>query len=525
MATETPDKSKLTPFMRQWERAKSQYPDTLLLFRMGDFYELFGDDAKIVSKECELTLTARDKKNKGEDALPMCGVPHHAIERHIATLLGRGFRVAVCEQMEDAKYARGLVKREVVRVLSPGTVMEDAFLTGVGAATGNNYLAALSCNAKMTSFGLALIDVSTGEFLAGEIAGVESTVEPCETDDEIAQGTDVTPENAESGARFNRLREELLRFTPSEVLVPQKLRECPGFMEMLEGARAATTAFDAAGFDTPREKLLRHFKTMSLRGFGIEEQPLAQDAASLALDYLKESHLSALGHIRRITLLATDGWMILDNATRRNLELAQSMRDGSSKGTLLELLDETRTGAGARLLRKWILQPLLSKERIERRQDAVAELRDNLLLRRDCRSLLKSVGDIERLVARCVSGTGNARDLVSLKDALQTLPALKVALTEARAGALKNVDQHLDPAPDLLELLDRALAEDPPAILTDGGLIKEGYDEGLDQLRIDSREGKNWMAAHWKKLSAPAREFNSLKVSFNNVFRLLYRSH
>ena len=517
MATETPDKSKLTPFMRQWERAKSQYPDTLLLFRMGDFYELFGDDAKIVSKECELTLTARDKKNKGEDALPMCGVPHHAIERHIATLLGRGFRVAVCEQMEDAKYARGLVKREVVRVLSPGTVMEDAFLTGVGAATGNNYLAALSCNAKMTSFGLALIDVSTGEFLAGEIAGVDSTVEPCETDDEIAQGTDVTPENAESGARFNRLREELLRFTPSEVLVPQKLRECPGFMEMLEGARAATTAFDAAGFDTPREKLLRHFKTMSLRGFGIEEQPLAQDSASLALDYLKESHLSALGHIRRITLLATDGWMILDNATRRNLELAQSMRDGSSKGTLLELLDETRTGAGARLLRKWILQPLLSKERIERRQDAVAELRDNLLLRRDCRSLLKSVGDIERLVARCVSGTGNARDLVSLKDALQTLPALKVALTEAKAGALVNVDQHLDPAPDLLELLDRALAEDPPAILTDGGLIKEGYDEGLDQLRIDSREGKNWMAA--LEESERARTgINSLKVSFNNVF-------
>ena len=304
----------------------------------------------------------------------------------------------------------------------------------------------------------------------------------------------MTPENADNTARFSRLREELLRFTPSEVLVPQKLRECPGFMEMLEGARTSTTAFDAAGFDAPREKLLRHFKTMSLRGFGIEEQPLAQDAASLALDYLKESHLSALGHIRRITLLATDGWMILDNATRRNLELAQSMRDGSTKGTLLELLDETRTGAGARLLRKWILQPLLSKERIERRQDAVAELRDNLLLRRDARSLLKSVGDIERLVARCVSGTGNARDLVSLRDALQTLPALKVALTEAKAGALTNVDKHLDPAPDLLELLERSLADDPPAILTDGGLIREGYDEGLDGLRVDSREGKTWMA-------------------------------
>ena len=513
----TDSNAQTTPFMRQWQRAKSQYPDTLLLFRMGDFYELFDEDARIVSKECELTLTARDKKNKGEDAMPMCGVPHHAVERHIATLLGRGFRVAVCEQMEDAKYARGLVKREVVRVLSPGTVLEDAFLSGVGAATGNNYLAALGCDAKISRFGLALVDISTGEFLAGEIEGAAASNEPCETDDEVQTGTDVTPENAEPTSRFARLREELLRFTPAEILVPQKLRECPGFMQMLENLHLRTTAFDASGFDAPRDKLLRHFKTMSLRGFGIEEQPLAQDSASLALDYLKESHLFALGHLRRITLLATDGWMILDNATRRNLELAQSMRDGSARGTLLELLDETRTGAGARLLRKWILQPLLSKERIERRQDAVSELRDNLLLRRDCRDLLKSVGDIERLVSRSVSGMGNARDLVALKGALQTLPALKLALQNVQAGALRNVDQHLDPAPDLLELLERALAEDPPAILTDGGLIRESYDEGLDKLRLDSREGKNWMAA-LEETERARTGIQSLKVSFNNVF-------
>ena len=209
--------------------------------------------------------------------------------------------------------------------------------------------------------------------------------------------------------------------------------------------------------------------------------------------------------------------MILDNATRRNLELAQSMRDGSSRGTLLELLDETRTGAGARLLRKWILQPLLSRERIERRQDAVAELRDNLLLRRDCRDLLKSVGDIERLVSRSVSGMGNARDLVALKGALQILPALRVALTEARAGALVNVDGHLDPAPDLLELLERALADDPPALLTDGGLIRQGYDAGLDELRVASRDGKNWMAA-LEETERARTGIASLKVSYNSVF-------
>ncbi len=500
--------------MRQWERAKAQHPDTLLLFRMGDFYELFGDDAKIVARECEITLTARHKDKP--DPIPMCGVPYHSVERHIVTLLSRGYRVAVCDQVEDPKYARGLVKREVVRVLSPGTVMEDAFLSGVGAATGNNFLAALSTDAKMTRFGLALLDISTGEFLAGEIEGQLNSAEPCEVETEEG-GEDVTPEHAENLFRFAKLREELLRFSPAEILVPQKLRECPGFVQMLTDLRLRTTAFDAAGFDAPRDKLIAHFKVMSLRGFGLEELPLAQASASLALDYLKQSHLGALGHLRRITLLATDGWMILDNATRRNLELAQSIRDGSQKGTLLELLDETKTGAGSRLLRKWILQPLLAKERIERRLDAVAELRDNLLLRRDCRDLLKGIGDIERLVSRSVAGTGNARDLVALQGALQTLPALQIALQESTAPALTHVSGHLSPAPDLLELLQRALADEPPALLTEGGLIKDGFDRGLDDLRVISREGKGWVLA-LEEAERARTGIPSLKVGFNNVF-------
>ncbi len=386
----------------------------------------------------------------------------------------------------------------------------------MGAATGNNFLAALSVDAKMSKFGLALVDISTGEFLAGEIEGEMSGGEPCEAE-EVENGVDVTPENAENSVRFARLREELLRFAPAEVLVPQKLRECPGFLQLLNDLRLRTTAFDASGFDAPREKLLAHFKTMSLRGFGLEEHPLAQEAASLTLDYLRESHLGALGHLRRITLLATDGWMILDNATRRNLELAQSIRDGSHKGTLLELLDETRTGAGSRLLRKWILQPLLSKERIERRLDAVSELRDNLLLRRDCRDLLKGIGDIERLVARAVSGTGNARDLVALKSALQTLPALQLALNESKSAALGHVQKHLNPAPDLLQLLQNSLADEPPALLTEGGLILEGYDSGLDELRVISREGKGWIVA-LEEAERARTGIPSLKVGFNNVF-------
>ena len=507
--------TKSTPFMRQWERAKSQHPDTLLLFRMGDFYEMFGEDAKIVARECEITLTARHKDS--ENPIPMCGVPYHSIERHIALLLSRGYRLAVCEQMEDPKYARGLVKREVVRVLSPGTVLEDAFLSGVGAGTGNNFLAALSCDAKMSRFGLALVDVSTGEFLAGEVEAVAGkTDNPCEVEPS-SEGADVTPENAESNARFAKLREELLRFAPSEILVPQRLRECAGFLQMLGEARFQVTAFDPSGFDPARTKLLAHFKTASLRGFGIEEFPDAQDAASLALDYLKESQLGALAHLRRITLLATDSSMLLDQATRRNLELAQSIRDGSNKGTLLALLDETRTGAGSRLLRKWILQPLLSRERIERRQEAVGELRDNILLRRDCRDLLKAVGDIERLVSRAVAGTGNARDLIALKNALQTLPSIGLALQDARSASLENVKKHLNPTPELLELLAGSLADEPPVVLTEGNLIRDGFDAGLDELRVATREGKTWILA-LEEAERARTGIASLKVGFNNVF-------
>ncbi|BCM90746.1 DNA mismatch repair protein MutS [Abditibacteriota bacterium] len=514
--SQTPAKS--TPFMRQWERAKAQHPDTLLLFRMGDFYEIFGEDAKVVSRECELTLTARHKESP--DPIPMCGVPYHAVERHIATLLSRGYRVSICEQMEDPKYARGLVKREVVRVLSPGTVLEDAFLSGVGAATGNNFLAALSCDSKMSRFGVALVDVSTGEFLAGEVEAIAGTdLNPCEPDSEATQegAADVTPENAESIGRFAKLREELLRFAPSEILVPQRFRECAGFLQMLNDARFHVTAFDPSGFDTARQKLLAHFKTASLRGFGLEEHPDAQDAASLALDYLKESQLGALAHLRRITLLATDSSMLLDQATRRNLELAQSIRDGSSKGTLLSLLDETRTGAGSRLLRKWILQPLLSRERIERRQEAVGELRDNILLRRDCRDLLRAIGDIERLVSRAVAGTGNARDLVALRNALQTLPSIGLALQDAHSGSLENVKKHLNPSPDLLELLQSSLAEEPPVVLTDGNLIRDGFDPALDELRVATREGKNWIVA-LEEAERARTGITSLKVGFNNVF-------
>jgi DNA mismatch repair protein MutS len=516
--------SQLTPVMRQWQRAKDQYPDVLLLFRMGDFYEMFGDDAVTVARECELTLTARDK-NKGEDAIPMCGVPYHAIDRYIAVLLGKGYRLAVCDQVEDPKYARGIVKREVVRVLTPGTVIEEALLASVGAGQANNYLAALSCDNSLSRFGLALMDISTGEFLAGEVQSADGGRQEaaCESEGHVsglvtAADADQTPQAAEAfSQRFATLREELLRYGPAEILVPQKLRECSGFLPMLEALNLRATAFDASGFGTPREKLLSHFRTASLRGFGLEELNLAQEAAALALDYLRETQLGALGHVRRISVLSAGKWMLLDNSTRRNLELVQSLRDGSSRGTLFSLLDGTQTGSGARLLRKWILQPLLSIDTIARRQDAVGELLDNILLRRDARDLLKGMADIERLVSRAVTGQGNARDLVALRNALQTLPALDSALQNVQSAALANVREHLNPTPELVEHLAAALADEPPAVLSDGNLIRDGYDPSLDEMRTAMREGKSWIA-QLEESERARTGIKSLKVGFTSVF-------
>ena len=683
-----------TPMMRQWHRMKAQHPDALLMFRMGDFYECFGEDAKIVARECEMTLTSR---SKDENAVPMCGMPYHAAERYIAQLVGKGYRCAICDQVEDPKYARGLVKREITRVLSPGTVLEEAFLQSVGAASANNYLAALVCDDKMTRFGLALIDVSTGEFSAGEIDAELSlpTIESppqdvfdteksprriaqkspdgalfqnAETDEareysqnenrakasphnadfaapdavknvtqnprEYSQGEtapgenaaplshedsqseavpgadsrnengapfpseysrdetapdrnenagttqsenaaspreysqsentaaesddapqnacdaeDVTPLNLQSAIinpqsqspqsgdsqsestqtnqtplaadaqllRWNKVREELLRYAPAELLLPQQLRECGAFTQMLEPLQLHVTAFDASGMDESRTKLLRHFGTMSLRGFGVEELPLAQSAAALILDYLKDTQLGALGHIRRLRVLAQDEAMLLDNATRRNLELVQSLRDGSTRGTLFALLDETRTGAGARLLKRWILQPLLSRERIENRHDAVAELFGDVLLRGDLRQLLRGLGDIERLVSRAVTGQGNARDLVALRSALQTLPALQDSLASTRAAALVAVQKHLNPSPQLTQLLQSSLADEPPVTLSDGGLIREGYDPVLDETRRAAAEGKTWIA-QLEETERARTGIKNLKVGFNNVF-------
>jgi DNA mismatch repair protein MutS len=503
-----------TPMMRQWEGIKAQNPDALLLFRMGDFYELFGEDAVVAAHELDLTLTSRDKST---NAQKMCGVPYHAAERYIAQLVAKGFRCAICDQVEDPKLAKGLVKREVVRVLSPGTVLEESYLHSVGAASANNYLAALAADKKGQCCGVAFLDLSTGEFLAGEVSiqaaeNVQNQLALEDAPKSTFDAADQTP-----ATEWLPLREELLRFAPAEVLVPQALRENGRLMGLLEQWGLRTTAFDAAGFENAADKLCAQFGTASLRGFGIEEMPLAQAAAALALDYVRETHLGKLAHVRRIAPIGGGETMALDHATRRNLELVQSLRDGSAKGTLFGLLDGTRTGAGSRLLRRWILQPLLSRPEIEKRLDAVNELRDNLLLRGDVRDLLKRIADIERLVSRVVTRQAGPRDLASLRTALQTLPALKSTLEKVQAEKLKDIAAQLNPAPELADLLARALVEEPPLLLSDSGIICTGYDVELDQIRAAAHDGKSWIA-RLEEQERARTGIKNLKVGFNNVF-------
>jgi len=506
-----------TPMMRQWDGIKAENPDALLLFRMGDFYELFGDDAIVAAKELDLTLTSRDKST---NAQKMCGVPYHAAERYIAQLVAKGFRCAICDQVEDPREAKGLVKRAVVRVISPGTVLEESYLNSVGAGSSNNYLAALATDKKQQLCGISFLDLSTGEFLAGQVAiktatNLQTQLALADTPKSTFDDTDQTPEDAATG--WLALREELLRFAPSEVLIPQQLREDAHLPALLERWGLHTTAFDATGFENAADKLCAQFGTASLRGFGIEEMPLAQEAAAVALDYVRETHLGALRHVRRIVPLGGGETMMLDHATRRNLELVQSLRDGSAKGTLFGLLDQTRTGAGSRLLRRWILQPLLSRAEIEKRLEAVAELRGNLLLRGDARELLRSIPDIERLVSRVVTRQASPRDLASLRTALETLPALKSTLENVSAQALKEITTQLNPAPDLKELLARALVEEPPLLVSDGGIICTGFNTDLDEIRSAAHDGKSWIA-QMEESERARTGIKNLKVGFNNVF-------
>jgi len=466
-----------TPVMRQYQALKRRHPDTLLLFRMGDFYELFYEDAEIASRVLGLTLTAREKHRDG--GIPMAGVPWHAVETYVARLIRLGYRVALADQTEDARFAKGLVERDIVEVITPGTATSDSLL----AAGENNYLAALAPG-RGTEWGLAVADVSTGEFYAGEVSG-------------------------------KRLAEELSRLSPREILWPRSVD--PAHLPARGEGVLATVLEDASFFhESARRLLLDHFHTASLVGFGVDDLPDAVRAAGALLQYLRTLKRSDLPHLSRLRRLRSDEVMYLDDATLVTLDVFPR-REGSVENSLLGVLDRTETSPGSRCLRRALRRPLLSSAAIRERQDAVAEFAGERALSDAAGGALSGIQDIERLTSRASTGRASPRDLAALRDSLARVPALREALASVASARLVALASEISEHAALRDHLARALVESPPATLGDGGLICDGFDPGLDEMRRGSRDGKSWIAG----LEARERARSgipSMKVGFNRVF-------
>jgi DNA mismatch repair protein MutS len=470
--------------LAQYQAIKRAYgSDVILLFRLGDFYEMFGEDARIASQALELVLTSREV-GKGR-RIAMCGLPHHALDRYLTRLLAAGHKAAICDQVEDPKQAKGLVRREVTRVLTPGTVVEEFLLD----PARSNYLASLAFAAE--GAGLALLESSTGDFRLTELHGPDWQ---------------------------SRLQSELARLQPSECLLSPAEAEDPPREALLAASGAQLTPWEPEEFLTrsPSEILTRHFGTESLRGFGCEEMPLAVRAAAAAICYLAANQKTALAQVRSLSTYSLTNFMVVDATTRRNLELTHSLLDGSPRNTLLALLDQTRTPMGARLLREWLLAPQLDLAEIQRRQQAVQAFREDDLGRGSFREGLKAVRDLERLLARAAAASITPRELGSLRDSLLALPAL-LSLLEARPAPLAALAASADRLADLAGLLLHALVEDPPATAREGGMIRAGYHAELDSLRQATREGKDWIAGLQERERARTG-IKSLRVGFNQVF-------
>ena len=476
-----PDTS-LTPMLQQYEYIKAEHQDKLLLFRLGDFYELFGQDAEIAARELEITLTSRDAGKAGR--IPMCGVPYHAADTYIGRLVSRGYKVAICEQVEDPRLAKGLVRREVIRVVTPGTVLETSLLD----EKSNNYLAAVSCeqrSGKALAAGLAFCDPSTGEFLVTEIRGDRA---------------------------YEQAVSEILKKGARECLVPVDMEaDHPIVRAIMAAGQITLTYRDTGSFEVSRarKELLSHFKAVSLNAFGCEEMPLALSAAGACLNYLFETQKSRLSYINRLQTYSIQKSMILDQDTGRNLELYSALRGGSKKGSLLGVLDRTVTAMGGRLMRRWLQEPSLDLDEIKRRQDLVQIFFDDQALRNNVREILKGIYDLERLTARASAGLANPRELWFLGASLGRLPEL--------ARLLADVSIRFDCLEDVADKIRQCLVDDPPASLNEGGIIRPGFNERLDQFRDARTQGKSWIA----RLEASEKErtgIKSLKVGYNQVF-------
>lgn len=470
---------KLTPMMQQYYELKEQYPDSILFFRLGDFYEMFGDDAKVASKVLEIALTSREAGPQGR--VPMCGVPHHAAESYLEKLVRSGYRVALCEQLEDPKQAKGVVKRDVVRVITPGT-----FIEGNLDAEENQFLVALGWETK--SLGLASLDMSTGEFMTVSLP------------------------------TWAGLVNELTRLRPAEILVTSDWKEKDALKSFASDLGAVVTeARDKQeSLASASQNLLKHFEVVTLTPFGLTSSAEIL-AASLALEYVQDTQRGVLSHIRVIKSYKLDQYLQIDGHSRDNLELTKTIRDGKKAGSLLGILDYTATGMGARLLRSYLEKPLLDRKMIESRHDAVGALLEKTALRLDLRDLLGEIYDLERLLGRLVTGNGNARDLKALAGSLAKIPEIKGLFVQETTPLLAALAEDLDPLTDFTQLVAQAIVDEPAITLRDGNLIRDGYNSELDKLRQASSGGKNWI----RDLEVAERErtgIKSLKVGFNRVF-------
>ena len=472
----------LSPMMAQYMETKKQYSDCILFYRLGDFYEMFFDDALTASKELEITLTG--KECGLEERAPMCGVPYHAVDSYLSRLVQKGYKVAIAEQMEDPKLAKGLVKREVIRVVTPGTITSAQALD----ETKNNYLMGIVYLADR--MGVSVADITTRDFLVTEIS------------------TD------------RALFDEINKFSPAEVICNDAFSMSGISLEDLKDRYHFTVStLDSRFFqdESCRKVLREHFKVGSLEGLGLGDYDCGVIAAGAVLQYLYETQKSTLDHLTTIVPYATGNYMILDSSTRRNLELLETMREKQKRGSLLWVLDKTRTAMGARLLRTWIEQPLISKEAILKRQNAIEELNLNYISREELGEYLNPVYDLERLIGRISYKTANPRDLLAFRNSIAMVPHIKRLLGEFTSDALKELAEDLDPLEDLNDLITRAIVEEPPITVREGGMIKDGYNEEADRLRHAKTEGKTWLA----ELEARERDstgIKNLKVKYNKVF-------
>jgi DNA mismatch repair protein MutS len=479
------DRAGATPAMRQYFEAKRQHRDALVFFRMGDFYEMFYEDALTAARALELTLTSRSKDSSG-GAIPMCGVPFHAADGYIARLVRKGFRVAVVEQMEDPRKAKGLVRREVVRVVSPGTLTDVGYLEAREPA----FLLALSPMHPGPGFGAALLDLSTGEFTAAEYAGADGRA---------------------------ALLDDLVVLRPREVLAPDGFGEAAGLHASgFHGARLTNREPWTFEYESARRTLLGQLRAQTLQGFGLDDHPAAVSAAGALVEYLRETQKADLAHVRDISFRTGADCLIVDPTTLRNLEVLEAT-DGNRVGSLLHELDRTITPMGGRLQRAWLVRPLVALERIQDRLDAVEDFAFRATARAKLRETFKSIHDIERLVARAALGTAGPRDLVSLRQSIAAIPRVRMLLEEFQAPLVGSLLGELDDLVDIRDALDRTLIDEPPAVARDGGVIRDGVDPEIDDLRGISRGGKQRIA-EMEEAERRRTGIGSLKIRYNRVF-------